>query len=122
SDADAAPPGASLAAASASAADHAEVVEARAPVFVPKVEEITGDGVLRPALVIGLGHGGQTVLQRLLQCGDERIGALSKLPDLRMVYLDTDPEAQRAVQGTRPGKSLAHDQVLVARLNRPSHY
>lgn len=92
------------------------------PALAQRVEEVQGDGVLLPALVIGLGHGGLMTLQRLAHCLDDRIGSLERVPNIRLLYLDTDPEAQRANLVMRAGKSLSNDQILLARLNRPHHY
>ena len=95
----------------------------RAAAFVPPPrEEVTGDGVLFPALVIGLGGLGLQVLQQLRANLHDRCGPPDFLPHLRMLYIDTDPEiAPQAVEG--PADTVLEErEVLIARLNRPSHY
>src|SRR5262245_42037501 len=53
--------------------------------------EQTGPGSLFPALVVGLGHFGHLVLQRLRRTLRERFGN-APLPHLRMLYIDTEQE------------------------------
>ncbi|HXG12689.1 MAG TPA: tubulin-like doman-containing protein [Gemmataceae bacterium] len=95
---------------------------APSPVEVPERPEVTGDGVLFPALVIGVGGAALGVLQQLRKALHKRCGPPAVLPHIRLLYLDTDPEAvQEATQG-EPDGTLAEDEVLLARLQRPSHY
>jgi eukaryotic-like serine/threonine-protein kinase len=84
--------------------------------------EAEGDGVLFPALVVGVGRLGLAVLQQLRAGLRRRFGSLDALPHLRFLYLDTDPEAQRG-PGRVPGEEplLPQDTLLVP-LNRPGHY
>jgi len=84
--------------------------------------ELKGDGVLRPALVIGLGNQGLGILKRLRQEMLEQFGAPDALPHVRLLYLDTDPEALQAAASGNPDTALRHAEVLQARLHRPSHY
>ena len=83
---------------------------------------MTGDGVLFPALVIGLGGLGLQVLQQLRANLHDRCGPADFLPQLRLLYIDTDPEVgPQATEG--PANAVLEErEVLIARLNRPSHY
>jgi hypothetical protein len=82
--------------------------------------EVTGPGVLVPAVVIGVGGGGLLALKRLRQHLGERFGGPAALPHLRILYLDTDPaDADDAPRGDG---GLSADEVLLMRLNRASHY
>jgi serine/threonine protein kinase len=86
-----------------------------------------GDGVLFPALIIGVGQMGLTVLQRLRRELTERFGPLENVPCLKLLLLDTDPEIVRmATRGpqhaTGGGPALSASEVLLAPLQRPSHY
>jgi serine/threonine protein kinase len=92
---------------------------AAAPALPP---EIQGDGVLFPALVIGLGELGREVLQRLRAYLQERFGPPDALPNIRLLYVDTDPEAPFLAAKADHGAPLGPQEVLLAKLNRPSHY
>ncbi|MBX7102657.1 MAG: protein kinase [Gemmataceae bacterium] len=84
--------------------------------------EFTGNGVLFPALVVGLGRAGLVTLKRLRQVLCERFGGMSSLPHIKLLYIDTDPEtADTAVVGGG-GSAMEPDEILLARLNRASHY
>ena len=82
---------------------------------------MSGDGELFPALIVGVGSHGLAVLQRLRASLCERFGSLDSLPHLRLLHIDTDPEVIRAATHG-PTANLASHEVLLARLNRPSHY
>jgi eukaryotic-like serine/threonine-protein kinase len=79
-------------------------------------DETRGAGVLFPALVIGIGQHGLRVLQRLRRKIEDQFGHLDALPNLRLLYLDTDADSARAAAEFRPS------EVLLTRLNRPRHY
>ncbi|MBY0528478.1 MAG: protein kinase [Gemmataceae bacterium] len=85
--------------------------------------EFKGEGVLMPALVIGIGELGLGVVQRLRQALTERYGPLEEmLPHLRMLYIDTDPDGIGAALRGSAGSMLEPREVMLTRLNRPSHY
>lgn len=86
----------------------------------PRVE-MTGDGVLFPALVVSLGHTGLGVLQQLRKSLRERWGSV-ELQHIRMVHIDTDPNMLRHATHGEPGVVLSNNEVYLARLNRPVHY
>jgi serine/threonine protein kinase len=84
--------------------------------------EVIRDGVLFPALVVGLGRTGLAALKRLRKSLCERFGGMSSLPHLKLLYIDCDPEtADTATRGTA-GAALETDEILLTRLNRASHY
>jgi eukaryotic-like serine/threonine-protein kinase len=89
---------------------------------MPPVVEVSGDGPLMPALIVALGDQGLTVLQSFREALWERYGALESLPHVRMVYIDTDPEVLRNVSRGSPETVLAGSEILLARLNRASHF
>jgi len=80
--------------------------------------EKTGDGVLFPALVIGIGQAGGAVLRRLRSNIRDRFGRV--LPTAKFLYVDTDSEALAAATAG-PG-AFEQSEVVPARLNRPGHY
>ncbi|MHB8736523.1 MAG: protein kinase domain-containing protein, partial [Terriglobales bacterium] len=84
--------------------------------------EVNGNGVLLPALVLGLGQLGMTVVQRLRERLHTRFGGMDHLPHLHLMVLDTDPEVVRAATRGTDGARLSETDVVLAPLNRPSHY
>jgi len=84
------------------------------------VPENRAGGVLQPALVIGLGRMGLSALKQLRrQISDQFDG--HHLPHIRLLFIDTDPEAVHlAGQGKTDG--LRPSEVYLARLQRPGHY
>ncbi|MDW8267202.1 MAG: tubulin-like doman-containing protein [Gemmataceae bacterium] len=80
------------------------------------------DGVLLPALVIGIGGMGLSLVRQVRETLAELFGSLGNLRHLRFLYVDTDAEAtRRAADGSTEG-ALASHEIFLARLNRPSHY
>jgi serine/threonine protein kinase len=90
--------------------------EARPPV------EVRGDGCLFPAVVIGLGGVGQAVLRKLRATLRHRLGNGEALPSLRLLLLDTDPDAGRDAGRDPPDEALLPQEVFLTPLNRPAHY
>jgi hypothetical protein len=91
----------------------------------PAPLEVTGRGPLRPALVIGLGYTGLRVVQRFRKLMADRVGSPERLPLVRAVGVDTDPEAAAAAAADQPWAGLAGlspGEVYCARLNRAGHY
>jgi hypothetical protein len=88
----------------------------------PERPEVTGDGVLFPALVIGLGGLGLGVVGQLRKTLLERYGPAGTFPHLRFLQLDTDPEAAWGATQGGTDSMLMESEVLLARLQRPAHY
>jgi serine/threonine protein kinase len=84
--------------------------------------EINGPGALFPAVVLGLGQVGMAVLQRLREHLHAQVGPAAQLSNLRLLLLDTDPEVMRSATRGAGGAGLTANEVLLAPLNRPSHY
>ncbi|HVK11102.1 MAG TPA: tubulin-like doman-containing protein [Gemmataceae bacterium] len=85
----------------------------------PAPPERLGDGLLIPALVIGIGETGLATLRRLRRLVLDRFGAAT-LPHLRWLFVDTDPAA---IEDAVTGSPAFHpEEVLLARLHRPAHY
>jgi hypothetical protein len=88
-------------------------------------QEARGEGVLFPALVLGIGQVGQLVVQQLRQALHNGLGSAEAAPHLRLLALDTDPEAVRqAARAPKdaPEARLPPKDVLLVGLNRPSYY
>jgi eukaryotic-like serine/threonine-protein kinase len=81
--------------------------------------EVTGDGVLRPAVVVGFGQGGLDVLREFRRMTQERFGTADRLPHLKVLFIDTDSETLHTATGPA---GLEPAEVIPARLNRPAHY
>jgi hypothetical protein len=91
-----------------------------APVLPPERPEVVGDGLLFPALVIGLGAAGRDALRCLRKAMCKRWG-IDGLPNVRLLLLDADPdELAKATQGD--ADTALRGQTLLARLQRPSQY
>jgi serine/threonine protein kinase len=84
--------------------------------------EIKPDGVLVPAVAIGLGQFGLGTLRQLRREIIEYFGSPGALPSLRMVFLDTDPETVQLASRATAQQALHQHEVLWTRLHRPSHY
>ena len=84
--------------------------------------ETPGTGSLMPALIVGIGQTGLSMMQRIRETIHAQLAPLPLLPHLRFLLLDTDPEVVRAATRGAPGGSLAAADVFIAPLNRPSHY
>ncbi|HMC88269.1 MAG TPA: tubulin-like doman-containing protein, partial [Gemmataceae bacterium] len=97
----------------------------QAPVTPPppaEKPEVTGEGVLFPALVIGLGGQGLGVLQHLRAALHKRCGSAAVLPHIRLLEIDTDPDALQELSRGDPEAKVTEEEVLLARLQRPAHY
>lgn len=88
----------------------------------PAPPEIRGDGVLFPALIVGLGHLGLEVVDRLRGSLQDRFGSTQVLPNLRFLYFDTDPETVQEAQQGNAAVPWASTEAVLARLQRASHY
>src|SRR5262249_31685343 len=84
--------------------------------------DIDGQGVLVPALVIGLGGVGLQVLKRFRGLLCRQLGARDAAPHVRLLHLDTDPEARHEARTAASEETLPPNEVLLTKLNRPSHY
>jgi eukaryotic-like serine/threonine-protein kinase len=90
------------------------------PVGPPPVERLD-EGVLFPALVLGIGGTGWVVLRQLRRLIQDRYGRPT-LPHLQWLLIDSDPAAIEAAVTAPGGLALGADEVLLTRLHRPSHY
>ncbi|MCS7023095.1 MAG: protein kinase, partial [Gemmataceae bacterium] len=107
----------------------------RAPSLPP---ERTGDGVLIPTCIIGLGNGGQRVVEALQNLLRQHWGDVRSLPHLRFLTIDTDPQVASAAGATvgsptvltpspattptSPVTPAGEAAFFWARLQRPAHY
>jgi serine/threonine protein kinase len=73
------------------------------PASIPQAPaEITGSGTLFPALIIGIGQVGLTILHKLRETLDVHAAPLCLFTNLRFLLMDTDPEVVRtATRGLR---------------------
>jgi len=84
--------------------------------------EKTGDGALFPALVVAIGQTGRRVAEELKRAIADRYGSLDRTPHVRILYVDTDPEAVSSPLPTDNVATLIAREVVAARLNRSTHY
>jgi serine/threonine protein kinase len=81
--------------------------------------ERSGDGELFPALVVALGQTGRRAAEQFKQLVAENFGHTDRVPNIRFLFIDTDPSAVPA----RPDEAgVAQRESVLARLNRPGHY
>ncbi len=83
--------------------------------------ERTGDGVLFPVVVVGLGRTGLEVIRHLRRMIRDRFVRCEAVPTVRFLYLDTDADATAAA-ASAVADALPPQEVVLARLNRPAHY
>src|SRR5262249_19368139 len=81
-----------------------------------------GDGVLVPALVLGLGGFGVEVLRRLRAGLQDRFGDPAALAHVQLLGIDTDPAGPEAPPRGAVARGRPRDEALRARLSRSSHY
>jgi serine/threonine protein kinase len=78
--------------------------------------EKTGDGSLFPAIIVAVGGTGRAVVERVKQIVRDRYGDPDFVPNVRFLYVDTDPTVEEE------GPGLSPRDVVPARLQRPAHY
>jgi hypothetical protein len=88
----------------------------------PEPLEVTGDGVLFPALVVGLGGVGLAVLRQLRTALHKRCGGATALPHIHLLQLDSDPEALQEGRQGEPDAVLTEDDLLLTPLPRRTAY
>ncbi|MFO0824919.1 MAG: tubulin-like doman-containing protein [Gemmataceae bacterium] len=81
--------------------------------------EKTGDGVLFPALVLAIGQTGKRAVESLKKLVADRYGHPDKVPNIRYMFIDTDPET---ASNSEDPAAIAPHEAVIARLNRPAHY
>ncbi len=79
-------------------------------------------GALRPTLVIGVGALGRRALLELRCRFLDRFGDMSKLPLLRFLYIDCDPDAVKAAVRGSPEVALQPHEVYPLPLQQIGHY
>ncbi len=84
--------------------------------------ETTGPGCLMPSLVIGLGQVGLNVLHKVRELLQREVAPLTQLGHLRFLLLDTDSDVVRLASRGAGSTSLSSSEIVLAQLNRPSHY
>ncbi len=92
------------------------------PFMAPPKEEERGDGLLFPALVIGLGEVGYQVLKALRQRVRLAADEPELPPTLRLLYIDTDPDSFHNALQAPNAEALSVEEILLARLNRSARY
>jgi serine/threonine protein kinase len=79
-------------------------------------------GSLRPTVIVGVGSFGRRALRELRCRFLDRLGDLRKIPLVRFLYVDTDPEAvQDAIRGTAE-VAFSRNEVYLLPLQPVGHY
>jgi eukaryotic-like serine/threonine-protein kinase len=79
-------------------------------------------GALRPSLIIGLGAFGRKAILELRCRFLDRFGDLSKLPVLRFLYLDSDPDANKQALVGAPEIALTRNEIFALPLQPVGNY
>jgi hypothetical protein len=79
-------------------------------------------GALRPTLVLGVGGFGRQALLELRCRFLDRFGDLGKIPLLRFLYLDSDPEVVRSGLRGAPEVALSRNEIHHLPLQQPGNY
>lgn len=98
--------------------DHPELEVSQLGVTVAQPET----GSLRPTLIIGLGTFGRKALIELRCRFLDRFGDLGKLPLLRFLYLDVDPNAGEAARRGTPQIALSRNDCYPLPLQQVANY
>ena len=80
------------------------------------------DGVLRPAILIGVGSFGRRALQQVRCRLLDRVGQLSHVPCLRFIYLDPDPDATDKALSAPPDIALHSEHIFLTPLQPVTNY
>jgi hypothetical protein len=88
----------------------------------PERPEVTGDGVLFPALVVGLGGLGLDTVRQLRKALRQRYGPAATFPHIRLLQVDTDPEIVERATKEGADSLLRENEIVLTRLQRPAHY
>ena len=92
------------------------------PPTPPKRPEVTGDGVLFPVLVVGLGGLGLDIVRQLRKTLRQRYGPAATFPHIRLLQIDTDPDIVEQAAPEGADSLLRESELFLARLQRPAHY
>jgi serine/threonine protein kinase len=84
--------------------------------------QLGGTGRIQPALVVGLGGMALGALAQLRRRLTNELALPDELPHVRLLAVDTDPEALQAAGAGEPGEHLLPGECYTARLYRPTHY
>jgi serine/threonine protein kinase len=79
-------------------------------------------GSLRPTVIIGVGSFGRRALLELRCRFLDRFGDLEKLPLIRFLYLETDPDAAKAALGGTPEVALKPGEIYHLALQPVAQY
>ncbi|MGL6095485.1 MAG: serine/threonine protein kinase, partial [Fimbriiglobus sp.] len=80
------------------------------------------EGILRPAIFLGIGSFGRRALQQVRCRLLDRLGELSQVPCYRFVYVDCDPEAQAKAAGGPADAALLPEHTFPAALQPVTAY
>ncbi|WP_149110762.1 tubulin-like doman-containing protein [Limnoglobus roseus] len=79
-------------------------------------------GVLRPAVLIGVGSFGRRAIQQVRCRLLDRLGDLNQIPSFRFLYLDTDPDTTGKLGGDKTDAAIQPEQVVHLPLQPVTNY
>ncbi len=79
-------------------------------------------GVLRPTILIGIGSFGRRALQEIRCRLTDRVGDVTQVPCIRLLYVDCDPDAVTKAISAPPDVALSSDDVFPVPLQPVTQY
>ena len=79
-------------------------------------------GILRPAVLIGVGGFGRRAVQQIRCRLLDRVGDLHQVPSFRFLYLDIDPESMNKLLSDRSDAAILPEQLVTLPLQPVNNY
>jgi serine/threonine protein kinase len=89
---------------------------------LPRLCLAAGATTFRPAVFIGIGGTGGSVISRLRQLMTDRIGEVDALPALSFLYIDTDADSVQSFAAGPWNDGLRPDEILITPLRQTQDY
>jgi hypothetical protein len=83
---------------------------------------VRSGGGVGPAVLVGVGSFGRRALQEVRSRLADRLGDPARVPVVRFLYVDPDPDAAAKAAAARPDAALAPDEVVAVPLRPPAEY
>lgn len=98
--------------------DYESSVEPNPSLTVTRIES----GILRPAVLIGVGGFGRRALQQIRCRLLDRVGDLHQVPSFRFLYLDIDPSSTEKLLNDKSDAAILPEQLVTLPLQPVNNY